>query len=65
MVEDLKVHQGGKKETDMFADDMLRLTKEWKEQGFTDDYILAFLELWTGIYTVPEPTEMVVGYAEI
>ena len=64
MVKDLKVHQGSKVKQDEFAEAMLYLTQGWKEQGFTDDYILAFLELWSKIYS-SQGTETVVGYVEV
>lgn len=62
MVEDLKVHKGGKSDRDEFAETMLRLTKEWKDQGYSDEYVLGFLDLWVQLYTVPYP--VVMGYVE-
>lgn len=63
MTADLKLHPGKKGSQDEFAEAMLYLTKEWKEQGFSDDYIHAFLELWARIYA--GQSETVVGYVEV
>lgn len=62
MTTDLKLHRGSKKETDEFAETMLMLTKEWKEQGWSDEYVLSFLDLYVRIYTT---TDTVMGYVEV